>query len=171
MTFDASSVLLATKLDDAPSTIWIWDTTTAELRAVLLFHGNISRFSWHPTLRETLLIVCEGESYNSLAFMWDPLSGGPKPLDFSGRLSNGKVQVHWLNINGLKPGALFSSDSRQYLLASLAVDEDENVPWSTNGESSTLLGDISTHLTNALTDDESEGETSELDDTFCFKKT
>lgn len=171
MAFDASSVLLATKLEDAQSTIWIWDTTTAELRAVLLFHGNISRFSWHPTIRETLLIICEGDAYNSLSFVWDPLSGGPKPLDFSDRLSSGKLQVHWLNINGLEPGALFASDSREYLLASLAVDEGESIPWSADGESSTLLSDNSPHLMTAHHDDEYEEEASELDDTFCFKKT
>ncbi|ROW12777.1 hypothetical protein VMCG_00419 [Cytospora schulzeri] len=170
MAFDISSALLATKLDDAPSTIWIWDTTTAELRAVLLFHGNISKISWHPTIRETLLVVSEGDSYNSLAFIWDPLSSGPKPIDLSGRLTNSKLQLHWLNVSGLEPGALFASDSRQYLLASLAVDEDEPVPWSSDGESSTMLSDNSQHVTTAHTDDDSEGEASELDDTFCFKK-
>lgn len=170
MVFDTSCALLATRLDDAPSTVWIWDTTTAELRAVLLFHGNISKISWHPTIRETLLIVCEGDSNNSLAFVWDPLSGGPKPLDFSGRLSNVKLQVHWLNLNGLEPGALFASDGRQYLLASLAVTEDETVPWLCDSESSTLLNDNSPRIMPAHTDDEYEEGASELDDTFCFKK-
>ncbi|KUI56299.1 WD repeat-containing protein WRAP73 [Cytospora mali] len=170
MAFDASSVLLATRLEDAPSTIWIWDTTTAELRAVLLFHGNISRFSWHPAIRETLLIVCEGDLYNPLAFLWDPLSGGPKALDFSDRLSDDKLQVHWLNVNGLEPGALLVSDSRKYLLTSLAVEEGEPVPWSSDGDSSTLLSKNSPHSGDAHLDDEYEEEASELDDTFCFKK-
>lgn len=170
MAFDTSSALLATKLDDAPSTIWIWDTITAELRAVLLFHGNIVKTSWHPTIRETLLIVCEGDSYNSLAFVWDPLSDGPKPLDFSGRLSNGKMQIHWLNVDGLEPGVLFASDSRQYLLASLAVDENEPVPWFSDGESNNMLNDNSPHTMTAHNDNEYEEEASELDDTFCFKK-
>lgn len=170
MAFDASSALLATKLDDAPSTIWIWDTTAAELRAVLLFHGNVSRFSWHPTTRETLLIVCEGDAYNSLAFMWDPLSDGPKPLDFSDRLSNGKLQVQWLKVDGLGPAALFASDSRDFVLASLAKTEDEPVPWFVDGVSHSMLSNNTPHLEVTHANDEGEEEISELDDTFCFKK-
>jgi hypothetical protein len=56
------------------------------------------------------------------------------------------------------------------LLASLAVTEDEIVPWLCDGESSTLLNDDSPHIMPAYIDDEYEEGASELDDTFCFKK-
>lgn len=116
---------------------------------------------------------CEGDSHNSLAFTWDPLSEGPKPIDFAGHLSNGKVQVVWLQIDGLEPGALFASDSNRYMLASLADDDDddESVPWTAGDQQSGLLNENSPRVTTAQTDNTSDEEASELDDTFCFKRT
>lgn len=116
-------------------------------------------------------MTCEGDSHNSLAFTWDPLSEGPRPIDFAGQLSNGKVQVIWLQVDGLEPGALFASDSSQYMLASLADDDDETVPWNADDQQSGLLNENSARVTNAHIDNSSEEENSELDDTFCFKRT
>lgn len=114
---------------------------------------------------------CEGDSHNSLAFTWDPLSEGPKSIDFAGQLSNGKVQVVWLQIDGLEPGALFASDSNRYMLASLADYDDESVPWTAGDQQSGLLNENSPRVTTAQTGNTSDEETSELDDTFCFKRT
>lgn len=116
---------------------------------------------------------CEGDSHNSLAFTWDPLSKGPKPIDFSGQLSNGRVQVLWLQIDGLEPAALFAMDSSRYMLASLADDDDddESVPWFAADQQRSLLNETRPHVTDAHVDNTSEEETSELDDTFCFKRT
>lgn len=165
--FDPSSTLLATRLEEAPSTLWIWDISTAELRAVLLFHGNVSRVLWHPAIRETLLVICDGDAYNSLVFSWDPLSEGPQTVDLSERLPNGKVQAVWLDLHALEPGALFASDDKNYLLASLADNDDESVPWTPdNGDSN--FSDTTDNSTSANAYDD---EVSQLDDTFCFKRT
>lgn len=114
---------------------------------------------------------CEGDSHNSLAFTWDPLSEGPRPIDFTGQLSNGKVQVLWLQVDGLEPGALFASDNSRYMLAALADDDDESVPWIADDQQSGPLNESSPRVNTAQIDNSSEGETSELDDTFCFKRT
>jgi hypothetical protein len=113
----------------------------------------------------------EGDSHNSLVFTWDPLSGGPRPIDFSGRLTNGKVQVRWLQVDGLGPAALFASDSSRYMLASLADDDDEFIPWAAADQKSSVLDEKLPHVTDAPVGNTSEGESSELDDTFCFKRT
>ncbi|KAF3769942.1 hypothetical protein M406DRAFT_248387 [Cryphonectria parasitica EP155] len=162
LSFDASSTLLATRLEDSPSTVWIWDVAAAELRAVLLFHRAVLRVLWHPVIRETLLIACDDDACNSPVFLWDPLSEGPKPVDLSGRLSNGKLYATWLDLNHNKPGALFISDSKGYLLASLADQETESVPWCAEGELSDEL--------DTTQDFDAHDEASPLDDTFCFKK-
>jgi hypothetical protein len=39
---DASVTLLASRLDDSDSTLWIWDTRAAELRAVRAFHSPVA---------------------------------------------------------------------------------------------------------------------------------
>ncbi|KAJ4425070.1 hypothetical protein N0V82_000352 [Gnomoniopsis sp. IMI 355080] len=165
--FDPTSTLLATRLEEAPSTLWVWEIASAELRAALLFHGNVSQVIWHPTIRETMLVICEGDAYNSLVFSWDPLSEGPQTIDLSERLPNGKVQATWLSLHSLEPGALFASDNRNYLLASLAENDDETVPWPADSENSNF-SDVTDHSMSANAYDD---EASQLDDTFCFKKT
>src|SRR4051794_18141556 len=77
LSFDAASGLLATKIEEAPGAVWIWDVRASELRAVLLFYVDVAGISWHPTVRETLLLKCEGNLYNDVVFAWDPLSEGP----------------------------------------------------------------------------------------------
>ncbi|CAN8096688.1 unnamed protein product [Discula destructiva] len=167
MSFDPSSALLATKLEQAPSTLWIWDVPAAELRAVLIFHGTVSRISWHPAIRETLLITCEGEAYKSLVFLWDPLSKGPQTCNFSERLPHGNLQALWLNLPSLEPGALFVSDNKDYLLVSLAEDDDDPVPWSMNGED----GESEGMTDHSMSPDLYDQEASQLDDTFHFRRT
>lgn len=102
-------------------------------------------------------------------FTWDPLSGGPQSIDFSEQLSSGKVQASWLNLGNVEPGALFASDSKEYLLASLAADNEEGpLLWPADGDSSGLSSTGSDCPT--VPDDAYDEEPSELDDTFCFKK-
>ncbi|KAI1116087.1 hypothetical protein F5Y14DRAFT_85851 [Nemania sp. NC0429] len=177
--FDSSSSLLATRLDDAPSTIWIWDVPTAELRAVLIYHANIAKAEWHPSQPELLLVRCEGEGYGTLVFVWDPLSNGPRPIEFSRHLANAKVtgqaDATWLNTS-TEPAALFFTDHAKYILLSLAdidaqVGTDAALPWAThvNTDTPTEFSILINNLDGDNTVDLDEGIT-ELDDTFHFKK-
>lgn len=123
-----------------------------------MFHGHVSRIQWNPTIRETLLVACDGDSYKSLIFLWDPVLEGPKVVDLSGRISNDTVQqALWLDVPNLEPAALFVSNNTEYILASLAEEETEPVPWFADCE---VNGNEAAY----------EDEASELDDTFCFKK-
>lgn len=134
-----------------------------------MFHENVSHISWHPIIRETLLITCDGDAYNSVVFLWDPLSEGPKPVDFSEHLSRGKLQAIWLKLDNTDPGALFVSDGKEYLLASLAEGEDGALPWLDDSEISGLLSSARSQYPTGP--DAYDEEPSELDDTFCFKRT
>lgn len=156
--FDASSSLLATKLDDAPCTLWIWDVVSAELRAVLIFHSAIA-MTWHPTMKESLLITCQEESRPGVFYVWDPLSQGPKPIfshDYLPRrnLSDAKdrTQIHWVN-DGSDSATLLISNTHNCRLLSTAEAEDSLNRWRYdaqptsdsqscgNDEISTLAGD------------------------------
>ncbi|EFQ33352.1 WD40 domain-containing protein [Colletotrichum graminicola] len=178
--FDASSSLLATTLEDWPSTVWVWDLASSELRAVLLFHGNVSAFCWHPTHREVLVVTCEGDSYAGLAFVWDPLSDGPKTVDFGGQLPEAKVlgkpQVSWLDWTG-DAAVLLLGDNKYRIMACLADPEDSVAPWQdaqrgdltmTTGRDETQL---STPALDGFDEDLSGLDMSEVDDTFSFKRT
>ncbi|KAJ3482341.1 hypothetical protein NLG97_g7595 [Lecanicillium saksenae] len=138
LAFDASSNLLATKLDDAPCTVWIWDIAAAELRSVLVFHSVVS-FSWHRKTRELLLITSQDESRQGLSYLWDPLLQGPTPVvpeEFiSVKNSVGapiKAQISWINTDMEFPLALLST-AQQYRILSLG--EGDQVPETWHGAS------------------------------------
>ncbi|KAI1810319.1 hypothetical protein GGS20DRAFT_206847 [Poronia punctata] len=181
--FDASSTLLASKLDEAPSTIWIWDIPTSELRAVLMYHANIAKVEWHPDLPELLLVRCEGEGYSSIVFVWDPLSDGPRPVQFAPHLSSstkvtGRTNITWLKTID-EPAFLLFTDQKECVLASLtdADADDSLLPWANQ---TTVNPCVTTNQALELkkskidpdddySSDMDEG-ISDLDDTFHFKK-
>ncbi|KAK3939905.1 WD repeat-containing protein WRAP73 [Diplogelasinospora grovesii] len=185
--FDPSSALVATRLEDSPSTVWVWDTQVSELRAVLLFHGDVSSLSWHPTVRETLLIICEGDQYNGLAFVWDPLSEGPRSIDFSphfpGAKTTGKSRVLWLDLDASSPPSVFYTDAQHYVLASLASlgDLDQDLPpWVDQGSAGRSGAGIREESPLELVPaaeardegfgEEEDDDSSELEDTFIYKR-
>ncbi|RYP15068.1 hypothetical protein DL765_005962 [Monosporascus sp. GIB2] len=183
--FDSSSTLLATRLEDAPSTIWIWDIPTSELRAVLMYHAKVNQVEWHPVSPELLLMRCEGEDYGGVAFAWDPLSEGPRCVDFAhqlpgGNVSGNKDRVIWLKSN-TDPAAIFFSDKTACILGSLTERCGETLPWTDEPEpldrdrprSADLPLDraASPRAYSDISDlsDMDEGG-SELNDTFDFKR-
>ncbi|KAK6219039.1 hypothetical protein LQW54_002541 [Pestalotiopsis sp. IQ-011] len=177
MAFDQSATLLAITLEDAPSTLWIWDVAVSELRAALMFHADISRIEWHPTQSELLLVRCEGQDHSGLVFVWDPLSDGPTTLDFVSQLSEGqtcgKPSACWLRAPSGSP-AVFFTDARSYLLGSVADSDDEDqVPWQTpsmvddSQAASFSLGSVEE---GSREDSDMGDDESQPDDTFHFKK-
>lgn len=169
--FDASSVLLATRLDESPSTLWVWDLASAELRAVLMFHSSVT-FSWHPTVPELLAISCQDEAFRGQSYIWDPLSEGPRSVCLADHVpeakAGGKHQSRWLNTGEESP-VLLLSDTSQFVLVSLNDSPSYPESWSMgrgSGDPFDLTGNASlSHLT-----EDDENEHSILDDTFSFKR-
>ncbi|KAK4239611.1 hypothetical protein C8A03DRAFT_42766 [Achaetomium macrosporum] len=182
--FDTSSALVATRIDDFPSTVWIWDVQAAELRAVLLFHGNVASLSWHPHIAETLFVRCEGAQYNGLAFVWDPLSEGPGTVDFGQRLPgarvSGKPRTLWLGLAAPSPPSLFFSDAQNYVLACLGGTDQAPAPWgdpeilgpafSAGEREESPLELVPASGTRPEVPELDEDDYSELEDTFVHKR-
>lgn len=177
--FDNSSSLLAVRLEDALSTVWIWDVPAAELRAVLIFHGNVVALGWHQSIRELLMVSCDGDDYSGALFVWDPLSNGPRCLDFGhllpGRKVIGRSEASWLATEG-DSATVFFHDSKHYLLASLAESDQSPPPWLrapgkewTTGAFSGPPADVGEQEDLSLLP--ADEDLSEMDDTFSFKKT
>ncbi len=181
--FDSSSALIATRLEDIPSTIWVWDLAAAELRAVLLFHTPVASLAWHPTIRESLLVRCEGDEYQHVTFVWDPLSEGPQTIDFGRRLpgtnASGKSHASWLNTEAGAAPTIFFSDAKNYVLASLAESDDASLPWPQVAAAGWSAGDhreesplelvpASDRPVSRYGDRDEDG--SELEDTFVHKR-
>jgi WD40 repeat protein len=180
MGFDCSASLLAVVLDDAPSTLWIWDVAVSELRAALMFHSEISSVEWHPTQSELLFVRCGGDSYDGIVFAWDPLSGGPRTIDFRSHLpqakGSGRSTVSWLSCE-LEAGVLFYSDTKSCLLCSLADADREILPWGGYAvpTSSVNRGQAAESPVDPFAEDGDERGSdmdegaSQLEDTFEFK--
>jgi hypothetical protein len=183
--FDASSNLLATRLDESPTTLWIWDLAAAELRAVLIFHSTVE-FQWHPSIQELLLITCPDETRRSSAFVWDPLSDGPAFAAFEEQLPEqrlaSKERALWVNSSS-EPPTLLLSDNRHYCLLSLASegqaphwqDVTEQTIDNTSGDASLLQAGFvrtqnATRSPNNHDADVDDDDTSLVDETFFFKR-
>lgn len=169
--FDSSSAVLASVLDEAPSTVWVWDMAALELRAALVFHANVASIAWHPDQPEVLLVRCEGDRYDGMAFVWDPLSDGPQIVDFQSRLpsgqSRGRSSITWLRSSGESP-TLFYADRDACLLGSVTDDE---VPWqdapSPGSGSAGSPPDDGPPLDDS--DLDSDMDARDLEDTFQFR--
>lgn len=172
LAFDASSALLATKLDDAPCTIWIWDIAAAELRAVLVFHSVVT-FAWHNRTRELLLITSHDESRPGLSYLWDPLLQGPTPvvpeefLSVKTSLSApAKAQISWINIDMEYPLALLST-AQQYRILSLG--EGDEVPETWHGASKWDDEPPRRRAVDPDVSDMSMDDGTAVEDTFSFR--
>jgi len=132
MVFDNSGTLLATRVENMPSTIWIWDIRTKILRAVMIFHAPVAKVTWHPSIDELILVRCEGNESKALIHLWDPTWESPKILDFAAQLpggkTTGKTVGRWLNTTSTTP-TIFFSDSQDCILASVSEPDDSPVPW------------------------------------------
>jgi hypothetical protein len=133
MLFDGSGTLLATKIENMPTALWIWDIGNRILRTVMILHAPIAKATWHPTIDELLMIRCEGEESRGLVHLWDPSWESPKIIDFAAQLAGGKVIgktiARWLNAECPSP-AIFFSDSQDCIMASISTpDSPTDLPW------------------------------------------
>lgn len=190
MSFDHSGTMLATRIEDLPTTLWIWDIKTRLLCSVMIFHSPIAKMTWHPRIDELLMIRCE-ES-RGIVHLWDASWETPQIISFGEQLPGGKVIgktiARWLNSDSASPALLFS-DSQDCMLASLSGPEDGDLPWHDSElkgvdiygqpEESSLLA-TTTEKKNgkvtieALMEEDSFTRMSdgseEVDDTFHFRK-
>lgn len=176
--FDTSGTLLATRLDEHPGTVWIWDLLAGELRAVLMFHSSAD-IIWHPSIRELLLVTCSHEDGN-LHFLWDPLSNGPGFVNFEGQLpdgrAKGKVKASWIDSKDEDP-ALILTDKQHFCLLSLSDADTGPANWQEEGESFIRgtgsarqpLSSIRDQADSIYNESLAEDDGSMLEDTFSFK--
>ncbi|PHH70301.1 hypothetical protein CDD82_7216 [Ophiocordyceps australis] len=162
--FDASSTLLAARLEDSPGTLWIWHVAAGKLSAVLICHSSVV-FSWHPHIGELLLATCQDGAQAGSSVVWEPLSlQGPQVVSAPNikamSTATAQSQVTWIGTQS-NHGQLLFSNSKQYLLVSMADDETD--PWHQDYDADEGR-EASRHVLDATDDG-----TSTLDDTFLFR--
>ncbi len=193
MSFDKSGTLVATRVENLPTTIWIWDIETRILRAVMVLHAPIAKATWHPSINELLMIRCEGDESRGLVHIWEPSWDLPRIINFAAQLPGGKLIgktiCRWLNVESASP-AIFFSDSQDCILVSIPEADDEEVPWQEaesrgfdiygqREESPLNLVPVDEKrgrvtIADLIEDDEGEtgmsGGSDEVEDTFRFRK-
>ena len=115
---------LATRNDNMPRVLWVWDGTTLLLHSVLLQIGAIRMAVWHPT--QQLLAICTS---SSKVFMWSPRGCRTAPLPTAHELEIS--QLAW-NAQG---DALLLLDADRFCVCFVSLpsepSEEEHGPSST----------------------------------------
>lgn len=118
MKFDQSGKFLATKIEETPTTVWIWDMAVRTIREVFVLECPICKISWHPIIHGLLMFQCEGDDVSNLVYLWEQTWPTPKFLDLTTQILGGKISgkpgfVQWLMDNPSNP--------------SICVSESENI--------------------------------------------
>lgn len=135
LAIDASGTLVASRCENLPTTVFIWDSSSKILKAVLIQHSPIAKVTWHPTINEVLVIRCEGDESKGAAYVWEPSWEEPKIVNFGTQLPEGKIMgkavIRWLRTPDSGFPALLFSDTHDCILASIseAGATDVDLPW------------------------------------------
>jgi len=69
MSWSVDGRYLASRNDNMPCVLWIWDTQSVGLRSVVVFLEQVRSFRWHPHVSS--LAVATG---NNRLYFWSPSS-------------------------------------------------------------------------------------------------
>lgn len=89
-----TSHYMASKCDNMPSTVWIWDMTTLELASVLIHTNVVKSFKFSPSSNDLYIVTGLGRVYT-----WAPLGASVIELPQSGF---GKEQISSTCLSKLK---------------------------------------------------------------------
>jgi hypothetical protein len=126
------------------------------------------------------MIRCAGEPYSNIVFVWDPLSEGPRTLDFTPHLPEqkgiGKPQTRWLHMEDTEDPSVFFSDGHNYVLAAIAGSGQDAPCWEDGGNQDerrreeSPLDLVSADTTaDPMSGEDEDGYASDLEDTFIHK--
>ncbi|CCU82747.1 WD40 domain protein [Blumeria hordei DH14] len=115
MKFDRSGKFLATKMEETPTTVWIWDMTVRTIREVFVLESPICKISWHPITHGLLMFQCEGDDVSNLVYLWEQTWPTPKLLDLTTQITGGNISgkqfvVQWLMDDPSNP-SIYVSES------------------------------------------------------------
>jgi len=180
MTFNSGSSLLATKDDNMPTTVWIWDLALMKLRVAIIQNSVVKRLSWHPKKRNLLLIQTSQPEAN--LHIWDADVNQPHIIAHPSSLRLGnKAEAEWAVggqqitptiIYGGADGCVFAwpegrrfrhGVTTQHEDPEVASDEEDSLYAILSGQESTPKADDTQAITEGAVD-------FPLEDTFQFRK-
>jgi hypothetical protein len=172
MSFTADATLCATKCDDTPSTVWIWDLSTLTPKTVLVHFAPVKKLVWYE---KTLLVHTSLDA--PITYLYNALSNTPEVLDLTEQFGAlGTTTPRW-TASWARAGVLVACQN-SYLVVwpegkeqVLRVEKDDEE----EGEEDSLF-DILTGktpvpvLSGGNGDEDGDSTVSGLDDTFREKR-
>lgn len=94
MSFSSNSAHLASKNDNMPNTLWIWDVKKTRLSTVLTQLNEVKNFAWDPF--QPRLALCTG---SNKIYIWSAEIEGCSSVDLPSEISFSVRSLKW-NANG-----------------------------------------------------------------------
>lgn len=161
---DSSGTLIATRDEQAPTTVWIWDLPLQRVKTVLIQHSPVKRLSWHPSISGLLLVSVEKENIPYI-HIWDARESEPTVTQIPFRFSGGRFDVQWVESGPASPLVVVRDEHRTMLVWPQGKN---NLQPGSNGDND---ADCSTDsVFEALRDEIHDGDMSEMNDTFVGQK-
>ncbi|KAI9893305.1 MAG: hypothetical protein M1814_000435 [Vezdaea aestivalis] len=102
----AAGGLMATRADNVPTSLWIWDLEALTLKVVLVHHSPVRVASWHPTIKDLLLIQCTNA--DGCLYLWKSTWDKPRVSRLPFDKATGTIEAQWLWTDAprsISPGA------------------------------------------------------------------
>ncbi|KAK6539902.1 hypothetical protein TWF694_008737 [Orbilia ellipsospora] len=103
ISFSPDGLLVATKDERMPSSVWIWSLENLTTLAVLVQLSPVKMVQWHPSRGDLLAVVCgtdpNGGSTNSTpaAYLWSRHWDYPKTIQVSRDLLSAHLWLRWID--------------------------------------------------------------------------
>ena len=89
--------LVATKNDSMPTTVWIWSVKLLRPFAVLVHLSPVKSISWHPTIPDLLMVLCENEGRsNGVIYLWNSKWKEPRIITTPMETVSAQFGARWM---------------------------------------------------------------------------
>ena len=120
MRFSNDGMLLATKSESMPTTVWIWSLSSMIAFAILLHHAPVRLMEWHPTANDLLLLHCGiGES---IIHLWKESWDAPLVIHTPKHTAGEKLEASWIHTPSEDPFKILLVAEDDYAILQISHD-------------------------------------------------
>ncbi|EPS43249.1 hypothetical protein H072_2774 [Dactylellina haptotyla CBS 200.50] len=108
LSFSPNNILVATKDEKMPSSVWIWSLENLRTLAVLVQLSQVKAIQWHPSRGDLLAVVCGADPSNVTAnnipsvYLWSQHWDYPRTIQVSRDLVAAHLWLRWIDDKGLQ---------------------------------------------------------------------
>ena len=118
--FSNDGMLLATKSESMPTTVWIWSLSSMIAFATLLHHAPVRLMEWHPTVIDLLLLHC-GTGVSTI-HLWKESWDAPRVIPTPKHISGDKLEASWIHTSCEDPFKILLAAGDEYTILQISHD-------------------------------------------------